>query len=1535
MKSGGASARLLFFFLLSVLAFALLRKSAGVHHRQQAGQEGALTARKPPPLFVLLSRLSLPFLPSSSTRASSPASASFLSLFSFYTASSHSPFSRARSKALHSDTPAARRAASDLRQRRRRGAQASSGSDSPVSFCASFLASPLSSTATLLASLAARLRSRFSRFVSEARCILCKGRALASLENGEAACEAPQACQDVQRVLFPSVGSLLSLPGFSLPGPRLLLPVSALPAFSSSALSTLPSSLSLKSSSPSLAAVSDPLSSPSAGVTHGLPRRTRSCKARRSRLGDSAAFFRASVSACESQSLSPPRPLSYLPNTSPQPLSSLPSWRPRLSSHAPPPSSRGLFFLHYPLASVPVCLRSASVTCEFRGRQGRDTFVFSVSAVAAAESNRRPSPRLHGERKTCTPPVASSSELHFSSSSSAFLPSSLRRRAALRAGGWTPKARGDCGAADRRPAGAHPVITNRGLSYRLVCLSRRLLFLVSPSLSPRPQCRSRRASSACRASAAAPARPLLSSVREASSCVSASPLFPLSSAGHGVSSLAAGAAHAAVGEGAARGRVKSRRVLKDGDAAGTPQGKGGDEGDAGRPCRAVRQGEGARSGRRRTGAQPEAASSGEETEEATGAGELSAEDSSSRSPTSSSPERGGGHPSVGGGDWARVGAAGASSPRRATREEESARGSASGDNVEPPDAPAQSGVPVRLSLREVGRRFRRAALQEMQRSQLTHGCFPVEAVLQHPELLNGMPFRRLGGVPPLRPQGASAPGSQGDSSRGAERRTSEAREGEKKDAARVAGREPRGERGEPSSCAGGRGMLVSGLCLGTSMFGSPAMIDDADAREMLHCAYGEYGINFFDVGELDPIPMAPATHGRGHVEVLRPFLRSHLARAASEAACGTSASSLAAEMRRIRISARILSGGYSGFREEREALKRAMRDEEARMGAAGALGASRWAWGEHNPDAVEADGSARKPPTGEAGDDVWSRERGWWARKDRAERRMNSAHIEEAVDDLLLRLGVDAVDLLQLDTPHRYVPRHELGEDTYCWGLEREDEVTIEQQLTILQRLIDKGKVLHIGLSNETPWGVYKWFSAAEQMGLSRVVSVQCLYNVMHRNEFESAGMPEMLWNLNVPLLAYGVLAGGILTGKYLDPERFNPRGPDERLGQDEWDGAVATYRTKLPEDSGYLSFGAANSRCNKWRDTFLPHRSVWAQWHMGELLKAARQFGLSAAQLALSWVYSRPFLGSAIIGPRTIGQLRDSVRSLNYPLPPALEAFLHELFLRFRAPTMGGPHAGTVLEDLEHDQLISQSEFLRWGRQPIWSGGTYWPHWPQPLVADKVDYLRKREELIELRAAAADTDDPSDEGAFNVRLWKEMLEDGRPGEYFAVKEQKLFGWDEKKFADMNWRNLTRSEQESQDHSDFHFVWRGDKIYRENTTEAMRKFYTNKKAICDVMHRNIQQFQDLYDNMERTPGLWCSMWNEWDYDLIDKRLRERHGIDILDKKVWKAVADIPDKKKRRRLEFTEPFWYWEDSGQPDMPWEHATGEDVADGGPQP
>ena len=80
------------------------------------------------------------------------------------------------------------------------------------------------------------------------------------------------------------------------------------------------------------------------------------------------------------------------------------------------------------------------------------------------------------------------------------------------------------------------------------------------------------------------------------------------------------------------------------------------------------------------------------------------------------------------------------------------------------------------------------------------------------------------------------------------------------------------------------------------------------------------------------------------------------------------------------------------------------------------------------------------------------------------------------------------------------------------------------------------GKVRHIGVSNETPYGVMKFTQLAEQKGMTRIVSIQNSspdsYSLLTRSDFEN-GLAEVcsLRHENLGLLAYRPLAGGILTG--------------------------------------------------------------------------------------------------------------------------------------------------------------------------------------------------------------------------------------------------------------------------------------------------------------------------------------------------------------------------------------------------------------------
>lgn len=80
----------------------------------------------------------------------------------------------------------------------------------------------------------------------------------------------------------------------------------------------------------------------------------------------------------------------------------------------------------------------------------------------------------------------------------------------------------------------------------------------------------------------------------------------------------------------------------------------------------------------------------------------------------------------------------------------------------------------------------------------------------------------------------------------------------------------------------------------------------------------------------------------------------------------------------------------------------------------------------------------------------------------------------------------------------------------------------------------------------------------------------------------------------------------------------------------------------------------------------------------------------------------------STIIAPRTIGQLSDIIGTLNYPFTKQLEEDIHEVYLRYRAPTMGGPQILTSVEDA--DNAVSQNKFITECTTPIWSGGSYWP---------------------------------------------------------------------------------------------------------------------------------------------------------------------------------------------------------------------------------
>ncbi|HEX7454439.1 MAG TPA: NADP(H)-dependent aldo-keto reductase [Gallionella sp.] len=223
--------------------------------------------------------------------------------------------------------------------------------------------------------------------------------------------------------------------------------------------------------------------------------------------------------------------------------------------------------------------------------------------------------------------------------------------------------------------------------------------------------------------------------------------------------------------------------------------------------------------------------------------------------------------------------------------------------------------------------------------------------------------------------------------------------------------------------------------------------------------------------------------------------------------------------------------------------------------------------------------------------------------------RINREHINAAIDASLLRLQTDYIDLYQIHWPDRYVPM--FGATSYEVALEHDSE-PVAEQLHALNDLVVAGKIRHIGLSNETPWGVGEFVRCAEQLGMARIVSVQNAYHLMNRN-FES-GLAEVCHHADVGLLAYSPLAFGHLTGKYLaDP--------------------AALGRITL-----FPGFGQRYNKPN------VPAATA-------AYVRIAQQAGLSPAKMALAYARTRWFTASVILGATTLTQLKENLDSSDMTL--------------------------------------------------------------------------------------------------------------------------------------------------------------------------------------------------------------------------------------------------------------------------------------------
>ncbi len=251
-----------------------------------------------------------------------------------------------------------------------------------------------------------------------------------------------------------------------------------------------------------------------------------------------------------------------------------------------------------------------------------------------------------------------------------------------------------------------------------------------------------------------------------------------------------------------------------------------------------------------------------------------------------------------------------------------------------------------------------------------------------------------------------------------------------------------------------------------------------------------------------------------------------------------------------------------------------------------------------------------------------------WSTHIRDDMGFDRRNIEAAIDGSLKRLQTDYIDLYQLHWPERQT--NFFGKLGYSYPDNDQLGTPVEETLTVLKELIDAGKIRHIGISNETPWGLMRFLNAAENLGLPRIVSIQNPYNLLNRS-FE-VGLAEFSHREDIGLLAYSPLAFGVLSGKYLNGAR--PQGA----------------RLSLYERFARYTSDHANAAVQAYVDLAHAH-------------------GLDPAQMALAYVTSRPFLTSNIIGATTLAQLQSNLASADLRLSDEVLINIEEIHRRYTYP--------------------------------------------------------------------------------------------------------------------------------------------------------------------------------------------------------------------------------------------------------------------------
>lgn len=235
------------------------------------------------------------------------------------------------------------------------------------------------------------------------------------------------------------------------------------------------------------------------------------------------------------------------------------------------------------------------------------------------------------------------------------------------------------------------------------------------------------------------------------------------------------------------------------------------------------------------------------------------------------------------------------------------------------------------------------------------------------------------------------------------------------------------------------------------------------------------------------------------------------------------------------------------------------------------------------------------------------------------------------VEQSLGRLATDHIDLLYL----------------HMWDY----STRAEEVLRGLDDLVSAGKVLYVGISDSPAWVVSRAQAIAELRGWASFVAYQAAYSVVTRGA--EADVLPMTRALGLSVLAFDLLGGGVLTGKF-----NRPGGPGEPTRE----SAIS------PEDAAAAEV----------------------------ILRIAAEAGRSPAQVAINWATRRSPNIIPILGARRPAQLDDNLSALDFTLSDEQMAALNDI----KPLTREYPHTfwnDGIRRNLIYGRAVDQLRTDRW----------------------------------------------------------------------------------------------------------------------------------------------------------------------------------------------------------------------------------------------